>query len=485
MVPEDRTGGARALVVVALAALIAASAFATFRADDWENLERGQRALASDWTSLWTAHNQYGFYRPLVDLWHGVMMRLWGLTPWAHILPLVLLFALHATLLARVAAHRGARPALAWLVAAAAFTQVNTYAWTALWPANVTGGLMTTFLLLALFAHHRAVSRAAAGRGPRVSIAFAAIATAFALLSKEEAVLLPVILLWLEALRWRALAPAARRAAVASWLLVAVLAGAFVVFRLVLVPTVNAEGQYYSLRFGTNWFRNLAFFAAHLGALPVVALLASRVVYPAAWRSEARRGEEWARARDGMLAGFGWAAIGIQLFLLLGGRAYGYLYAPALGVALGVATALDWAARVQARTAPVAWPAARVLAVHWLLALIATSVALQAAGWPRYRAITHAAFEVMDRTLPDPPPGAHIVFIDPMKRESLSGRSLFNMVFANAPGSVVRLHYRRPDLTAELISGPAAQAAIDHPPVADAVFLAVEGRLTALPPGRR
>lgn len=479
--PATRSGGARALVVVAMATLLAASTIGSFRADDWENLERGQRVLTSGETSIWTSLNQYGFYRPLVDLWHGVMMQLWGLRPWPHLVPLILLLTLQTFLLARIARLRGGSPALGWLVAAAAWAQVNTYAWTALWPANATGGLMTTFFLLALLMHHRAVRQAGDGRGFGPSVALAAVSTALALISKEEAVVLPAVLAWLEALRWRRLGSSERRAALTSWILVSLLVAGFIGVRVVLMPVAYGAGQYYALRFGMNWLLNLAFFAVHLGALPILAAALTLVLYPAAWRREARQGEDWARAREGMLAGLGWAAIGIQIFLPVGGRAYGYLYAPALAVAFGVAHFVEWAARVQAQAAPRAWPAARVIAAHWVVAVLATAAGLQAVGWPQYGRITREAFAVMDRTLPDPPPRAHLVFLDPLERESLSGRSLFNMVFATMPGSMVRLHYRRDDLTAEILIGPEALAAIEHPPPADAVFLARGGRLTPLP----
>ena len=51
------------------------------------------------------------------------------------------------------------------------------------------------------------------------------------------------------------------------------------------------------------------------------------------------------------------------------------------------------------------------------------------------------------------------------------------MVFDGAVASMVRLHYRRPDLDARQMFGPAARDSADHPPPATAVFLVRAGRL--------
>jgi hypothetical protein len=480
MIPSPRGGGDRTLIVAAMIALLAGSALGSFRADDWGNLEIGRRALDSHWTRVWTTLRPDGFYRPLVDLWHGVMMRLWGLHPWPHLLPLALMLVLQTFLLARLARLRGASPALGRLVIATAWAQVNTYAWTALWPSNVTGGLMTTFLLVTLVLHHRAVKLAGQGRSPMTSVALAMLATALALVAKEEAVLIPVIVAWLEVVRWARLDATARRAALTSGIAIALVVACYVGLRSAFLPFPRATGTHYGLHLGMNWVRNLAFFAVHLGALPIVAILLTRVLYPEAWRAGARRGEAWTRAREAMLAGLGWALIGIQLFLLMRGHAYGWLYAPGLAVAFAVAHFVEWAAGVQARATSRALPAAGVIAAHWGIALLATVVGLHSVGWPRYRALAREAFAVMDRTLPRPPPHAHVVFLDPNPRETLSGRSLFNMVFGSAAGSALRLHYRRDDLTGEIIAGAPALAAVEHPPAADAVFLARGGRLTAV-----
>ena len=476
----DSARGSRALVFAAALALLLSTAFGYFRADDWTNLERGRLALSGEWRQVWTAVNPFGFFRPLVDTWHGVMLGLWGLNPWPHLLPLVLLLALQTLLLARLVRLRGGSAALAWLAAAAAWAQVNTYAWTALWPSNVTGSLMTTFLLLAFTLHHRAVRFAGAGRGAATSVGLAALAAALALLCKEEAVLMPPVLAWLEALRWRRLRPRERGVALSSWTAITLVVAFYAAFRLLVLPGAHAAGERYALHFGLNWARNLAFFAAHLGALPLVAALLTRLFYPAAWRPGARRGSEWLRSREGMLAGAGWAAIGIQLYLPIGGHAYGYLYAPAFAVAFAVAHFVEWAAGVQSAADGRAPAPSRVVAAHWTLALLATAAGLYGAGWHRYGAIAREAFAVMDRTLPRPRPGAHIVFLDPLERETLAGRSLFNMVFDTAPGSLVRLHYRRADLTAEIVAGDAALAATERPPAADAVYLARDGRLSLL-----
>lgn len=171
------------------------------------------------------------------------MMRLWGLHPWPHLVPLILLLALQTVLLARIARLRGGSPALAWLVAATAWAQVNTHAWTALWPSNVTGGLMATFLLLALFMHHGAVRQAGEGCGAATRVILGMVSASLALISKEEAVLLPLVLGWLEALRWGRLGTPARRTALASWIGISLVVACYVAIRFVALPATRTPGS--------------------------------------------------------------------------------------------------------------------------------------------------------------------------------------------------------------------------------------------------
>lgn len=298
---------------------------------------------------------------------------------WLHILSLIVLFAVQTFLLARIVRLRGGSPALGRLVTATAWAQVNTYAWSTLYLAGITVGLMGAFLMLAIVMHHRAVRLASQERSAVASLALAVLAASLALISREEAVLLPLVVAWLEAVRWRRLGPSARRAARASWIAISLPVVAYVALRM-LVPTFSPTwGPHDAPQIAPHWVFSLALAVLHLGALPIVAALLTRVLYPAAWLPAARRGEAWVRAREGVMAGAGWAVIA-ALPMLANGRQTGLL-APGLAVAFAVAQVLEWAAAVQARESGRAVPAARVIAAHWVIALLATVAWTIAGGW--------------------------------------------------------------------------------------------------------
>jgi hypothetical protein len=453
------------LVLVIAAALIAAMAVAGFRGEDWFNIERGVGSLGDLRATLLAVHTP-GFFRPLPDLLTGVMFRAFGLTPWPYIATLLLLFALDAALLAAIVRERGGPPRAAWIAVAALAVQANTYAWTVFWFSYITGSLVTTLLLVAIWLHHRVVSRARVGRGPGAGIALAVVAVLLAGLCKEEVVLLPPILGALELARWRRLGPAERRAALQSGMAIAIAAGAYLVFRVAFhPPEIDRGAAQYRLTFGRNWIQNAVFFGFHLLPLPLAMATLSWGVRRRG-RNDAEPGASGAGIGAELLAGVAWTVLAIQLYLPMGGHAYGLLYLPAFGIALGLA---PWLAT---RMHP-----ARRLAAYATFAFLVTAWGLASVGWPRYRAIARATFAALDRASPTPPPGGRFVFLDPMERETLAGRSVFNMVFDGALPSMVRLHYRRPDLGARVVIGPAALDSAAHPPAAVAVFLVRNGRL--------
>lgn len=470
---------ARALTAaLALVQLVAATR-GPFRADDWINLERGALAWSSEWRTVWTGLNPFTLYRPLVDVWHGAMLNLFGLEARPMIGAMVALLLLQSWLLSRLVRARGGSRTTAALAMALAWAQPNATSWTTLWVSNVTGSLMITFGLLVLLLHHRAVrlaERGAASWPTLIAMVFAFVAAA---LCKEEAILLAPIVGVLEAWRLRNLGARGRRAAMASGAVLAVIAGAYVVFRTQILPTPQEGASRYHLQLGGHVIRNAAFFALHLGALPAAALALTALLRRDAFARERRADATWAHTRDALSAGACWTVVALLLYLPIGGRpAYGYLYAPSFAVAFAVAHGLTWAwapARAP-RSSPV-----MPVAFHAGLALALTAAGLIGIGWPRYRELTRDAFAVLDRELPSPPRGARVVFLDLGERETFSGRTLFNLVFDGATGPALRLHYGRPDLEGITLHGAAARAArASRSPAADAAFEAREGRLVRI-----
>lgn len=482
---EDRERApAIALLVTLLAADLVAACRGGFRADDWINLERGQWSwTAAGAHAVWTSLNPFTLYRPLVDLWHGLMLALFGLSapPMMFVLAGVLL--LQSVLLARlVRAHGGSR-AIAALAAAAVWAQPNTYAWTTLWVSNATGALMATGALLALLLYTRAARALARGRGAALTLLAMSVVFVAGALCKEEIVLLPAAVIALEWPRWHSRTPAERRARAIAWGALVLITLAYTIFRTRVLVTPQAGENRYHLRLGMHVLNNLRFFAMHLGAMPLGALLFARVLLPGAFAPGARDDAAWAQTRAAMLGGFGWAAAALLLYLPIAGRpAYGYLYIPAFGIAYAVAHGLAFAARAHARTRP-ARSAALPLAAHAALATALTITALAGIGWQRYPELAASVEATLRREQPAPPPHARLLFLDlGGEHETFAGRSLFNLIFDDASGSFLRLLYRRDDLDAVVLHGPADRA-WSAPPGTVAVYRADHGRIFEVPAG--
>ncbi len=475
----DLRRGALALIVTLVVVQLAATTRGPFRADDWINLEQGARAWSPAWRDTWTQLNPFTLYRPLVDVWHGMMLRLFGLNARPMLVVMVGWLVLQSWLLARLVRARGGSREAALLASAAVWAQPNTYAWTTLWVSNVTGSLLTTFSLLALLLHHRAVRVAGRGASPAPTIAALVPVFLASALCKEETVLLVPIVAVLEATRWHRLSGRERRGAIASFVVLGAIAAAYTVFRTQVLPTPQEGASRYHLVLGANVLRNVAFDVVHLGALPATTFALAWLMFPAARPAAARTGESWARAREALLAGFGWAAVGLTLYLPIQGRpAYGYLYAPAFGIAFAVAHVLAWAAAAapSRRRSPVT-----PIAVHAALALALTATGLVGIGWHRYRGLRRALITVVDRELPAPAPGTRLLFLDLGRGETFSGRSLFNLVFDDATGPLLRLHHPDWRVESRVLRGEAAErVARTGDPWADVVFEARQGRIVRI-----
>lgn len=485
--PASHAARRGALVLVAIAALVqcGGATIGAFRADDWTNLERGLWALSpAGRTGIWTGLNPFTLYRPLVDLWHGAMMRVFGLDAPPMLVAMTLLTLAQSALLARIARERGAGRAGAALAAAALWAQVNTYAWTTQWVSNVTGSLLAFFALLAIVQHHRAVR--AAGRGRPAWPAVLAMLAAFVAgaLCKEEIVLLPAGLAALEWARRDQWSPAERRAALRSWLALAAVAAAYLVFRTQVLPTPQVGAQRYHLTFGTNVLVSAAFFVVHLGALPMGAWGLTRLFWPAAHARDAWSGDAGRTARREATAAFAWTATATLLYLPISGRpAYGYYYFPAFGVALAVGRLLAHAAE---HARPARLGAVGALAAHFALALALVSAGLWAGAWHTYRTRTLAVWATLDREFPDPPRDARFVFLDGSGAECFVGRSIFNLVFDGATGPMLRLHYGRQDLHGTTIYGPVEENLARLPEGVTAVYRTRWGRIErVVNPGER
>ncbi len=476
--PRDHKPAVWLLSCLALT-LCAATALGGFRADDWINLERGRWAwTAAGAHDLWTSLNPFTLYRPLVDLWHGLMLRLFGLNPPPMLLVLSALLLGQSLLLGRLVREHGGSRNAAMLATVAVWCQPNAYAWTALWVSNATGSLMATFALISLLLFARAARKGARGRTMLPSLIGMALAFLAGALCKEEIVLLPGAVFALEWLRWPQRDARERRAIVVAWVTLVIVTGAYTIFRTHILPTPQMGENRYHLRFGAHVFHNIGFFLQQLGAMPLVTLVLARFLMPAAFTA-ARSSAAWQQARIGVLSGLGWAVAASLLYLPISGRpAYGYLYVPAFGVAYALAFALDLvsqaAAAAGSRRSVVA-----PLAVHAVLAAVLCGAGLVGIAWHRYPQLAADAEARLLSEHPAPPRGARMVFFDAgdPKRETFAGRTIFNLVFDDASGSFLRLVYDRDDLDAVILHGPAPKT-YTPPPGTIAIYRAQMGELT-------
>lgn len=488
MLPSPPGSRSRAWSVIAVLCLVqlAASLLGSLRADDWFNLERG--AIA--WTpagaaEVWTTLNRFGLYRPLVDFWHGGMLRLFGLHAPPMMAVLIGVLLLQSVLLARLVRVRGGSRETAALAAAAVWAQPNAYSWTTLWVSNVTGSLMVLASLVVLLLHARAIRRLGRGEGAGLTLAAMCAVMLAGALCKEEIVLLPALVVALEAARWPWRSPSERRASIAATGALVALAGAYAAFRLVILPTPQTGSHRYHLRLGGHVLRNIAFFSAHLAALPAVVLLWTRWRHPSALASYAWHSDLGRQERREVLAGLAWAGIVSLIYLPISGRpSYGYLLAPAFGIAYATGWFLTGVSRIAAAPEPRAMPV-RLLATYAAVATLVCAAALASVGWHRYGRLQEAMAATLREASGELPAGAHLVFVDAGERETPAGRTLFDLMVTSDPSAFVRVVLARPDLSAETVVAPGttdATAAADRP---GRPFLAREGRLQALPPATR
>lgn len=460
----NRPDGTRACLLIFItmfALLVVAVPLGSFRVDDWTNLQRGQWALSpAGRLAVWTQVNPFSLYRPLVDYWHGTMLALFGLRPQPMFAALVVLMLVQTLLLMRLVRERGAGRGTAALAAAALWAQPNAYVWTALWVSNVTASLLALASLAVLVQHHRAVRHA--GRGADTTLTLASMSLLFlaGALCKEEIVLLPGGLAALEWARWHRLSKAERAAAMRGIVLLFVIAACYAAARTHFFPP-PPEGNRYHLALGPHSIVHARFYLLHLSALPLVGALLAWLLVPGSRRAATWSSLEARIALREAMGGFAWAAIALALYFTIQGRpAYGYLYLPAFATSYAVARLLGFAVSGDGGNYR---PAALVIALHAVLATALTAWGLMSIQWHTYRALTQEAFATLDREMPAPPAGALIAMVDPGTGETRSGRTIYNLVFAEFTQSALQLHYGRQDITAAVVTdrtGIPPQAAI-------------------------
>lgn len=302
-----------------------------FISDDFAWIKAGRFAGASGLLELFRSHT--GFYRPLVTLSFAANERLLGLEALGYGLTnLALALGCAAAILALTRAlgmttGAGLFAACLWLL------NPHGIGMSVLWISGRTSLLLTLFAALAA---HETV------RGRRAS---AAACMLLALLSKEEAVLLPAVLLaWT---RWRPDASRRfdiRRALGHTWPLWLAL-GAYLALRSTTGAFLPATAPpfYRPSLLPSLLFRNVLEYADRAASFPLAALVLLSLL---AWRLP-RLGPAERRC---VALGLVWLVGGYGLTVFLPVRSSLYACFPSVGAVLAVAAAagLVWAAAAPA-----------------------------------------------------------------------------------------------------------------------------------------
>jgi hypothetical protein len=167
-------------LVVAFAAIYLRDLGHGFVRDDFEWIDSSRIESPSDLVRIFT--HQPGFYRPLVSLTFAVDHAIWGLDPRGYAATNVVLFALAAGLIYRLARTLELPPSAAVLAAALWAFDIHGPRMALLWISGRTALMLCVFAL------------ATADAVLRQRYKTAGMWCLLALLSKEEAALLPAIL---------------------------------------------------------------------------------------------------------------------------------------------------------------------------------------------------------------------------------------------------------------------------------------------------
>jgi len=427
-----------------------------FVKDDFGWIDAGRAALDSPAKAL--LPETPGFYRPAVAFTFAADYLLHDGTPRGYGFTNLALFLLCVVAIAGLARAMGLSASAAAL--AAFIWSVNPHGinMALVWISGRTSLCLTLFATLAAAAF------------VRQRYAWTAIWLTAALASKEEAVVLPLILLvweWLLGARdgdppgrarpnWRAIA--AVTAPAALYLGVRMQTGAF---------TPASAPSYYQFSFAPAFVaRNLFEYADRAATIGAIALLVAAAVY--------RRMPAIGRSRARLLAACAiWSAGGYALTLCLPIRSSLYAVFPSVGVALGAAAIVD-DMRSRAR-----------LPAPQALRLAAAFGALVVAMVPVYRArngryveparLSERTLRTIDSDVAAAPLGSVIVF-----RDVDDPMSSFVGAFGTFATSAVRLHSGR-DVHAWIEPPPGdwqlAGLRPPHPGDVTATFAVERGRI--------
>jgi hypothetical protein len=378
-----------------------------FLKDDFAWIETARVSGPHDIARIFSSHT--GFYRPLVTLTFSADYALWGLQPLGYGITNLILAAACALLLYRLVRHLDLPPAAGLAAAGVWLFNFHAVNMALLWLSGRTSLLVTLFALGTAHAMLRGRSL------------IAGALCACALLSKEEAVLLPA--LWWSWEAWvawsaggsRPKAPgsgpkargpgrvlhAANRATARTWPLWLALAAYAVLRSRSGAFTASTAPGYYQFSSDPGLLvRNLLAYTDRAGTVAAATIIV--LVIACGWRAVRLAPDEWLLVRLAIV----WIPATYALTVFLPIRSSLYALLPSVGSAL-VAAAVASAAR---RASPVRFQRAAAS----LLVLVLLLLPVYYARNERWTGAADISARVMTlvRNAASTQPAGHVVLID-------------------------------------------------------------------------
>ena len=426
-------------IVIASAVLLFTSAKTYFRADDFSDLVETKYDTAENPVHILTKPAYSGVYRPTTELFFLVGYRVSGLNPWSYVASDIGIFALNVYIFFLLVKSCSGDVLQAEGAVLVLLLQVNTYLYTVNWIGAIDNSLLSLFVMASLLYYIKAVKSVPVDGGCYL---LAVLCFALGLLTKELAIVIPMILLGYDLLF--ILLRASDRGRTAAAMIIryapfAAIGGVYLVVRnLAGAASLTGEDNY-TLSFGINSVRSALFYGMQLGFLP-----GSMLLFSAAYiRLSSRRVsvEDLSILTLGLLI----TAIAIAPLLALSWTSPTWLLLPSVGTSMATSVLLrrvldNW---------EVKW--ARI-AFFGLLgsALVGAgllSVRLGEARWLQWGTYTKNVLREVESYYPELPHGAEIYFID----GDIGKEYGVDRLFRNHPTSALRLWFNDLSLEAHTV----------------------------------
>lgn len=427
------------IIFVTLLILLFTSSKGYFRADDFSHLLSFKYDTSKDITRVFTKAEYTGHYRPLVKVFFFLNYSVSGLNPISYFTTSIIIFALNIYvffLFVRVISRNSLQAHSAVLLL---LLQINTYLYTVNWIGAVTNILSSFFVIAAVLFYVKSTN-SNVFRKPLYLMSN--LCFGLGLLSKEIAVIVPVILLaydllfvWLDApQKVRTL-----RQMILRYIPFGSILAVYILIRNASGAPAIVGGDRYTLSLGLNILRNGLFYAVQLGFLAGATLLFSLpslvVDRPRFEKNEFKI----------ILFGLFVALVSILPVLSLSWASPTWLFLPVIGTTL--ATSVLFRKVFVDGTTKGARLVLYGVIVSAMLGGTFFFLKLGEARWLQWGTYTKNVLLEVKKHYPDLPQGATVYFIDRNKKQDYG----IDRLFRNHPDSALQLWYGDLSLEAYIV----------------------------------